>query len=418
MRRAIPDLGPGKTVELADGVHELKDAIQIEGKRGTAEAPVVIRAANRGQAILRGHAGLVLKDCEYCIVEGLVFENDANQRAVLLENCRHVRITRCRFRLNESKKPKSAQFWVYVIGDRSGHNRVDHNLFEQQKNRGSMLFIRGDDKALAPSQHDQVDHNHFRDVIDAAGANGHETLRTGSNDLGAAGRSTFTVIERNLFERCSGEQEIISLKSSGNVVRQNCFIDCRGSICLRLGNRSTISGNVMSNPGRVAGAGGVKIYGFEHRVEGNHFHDLTGTSHLAPLALIPGSIATESTDQIGERYRDLTSAPATRVKILGNTWVDCAPLDFGSSKEDKARPFIPNHCVFTGNRIIQTKRLESPLIRLGLIRDFEARDNVAQPVPSEKSPWSAWFSREAASAGGSREPVDQLAPTQVGPDAP
>ncbi len=86
----------------------------------------------------------------------------------------------------KARSRKSAQFWVYVIGDRSGHNRVDHNLFEQQRNRGSMLFIRGDDKALAPSQHDQVDHNHFRDVIDAAGANGHETLRTGSNDLGAA----------------------------------------------------------------------------------------------------------------------------------------------------------------------------------------------------------------------------------------
>ena len=50
--------------------------------------------------------------------------------------------------------------------------------------------------------------------------------------LFATGRSSFTIIEQNLLERCSGEEEIVSLKSSDNVVRDNTLVDCRGAICL------------------------------------------------------------------------------------------------------------------------------------------------------------------------------------------
>ena len=41
----------------------------------------------------------------------------------------------------------------------------------------------------------RVDRNHFRDVFFANGENGHETIRTGGNDLGASGRSSFTIID-------------------------------------------------------------------------------------------------------------------------------------------------------------------------------------------------------------------------------
>lgn len=408
-------LEAGKTVEVPDGSYVTDSAIVLVGLRGTEGAPITLRAAHRGKAVIGGRAGFALKDCEHVVIEGFVFENDANQQAVLLEDCRHVRVTRCTFRPSEAEKARWGQYWAYVVGANSGHNRIDHNLFERQTNRGSMVFVRGDDATLAPSRHDQIDHNHFRDVVYANGANGHETLRTGGNDLGAAGKSTFTVIEHNLFERCSGEQEILSLKSSGNVVRKNTFIDCRGSICLRLGNRSEVCGNVMLNPGGVEGAGGVKIYGFGHRVYENYFQDLTGTDHEAPLALIPGIMDTETTDQIGKAYRDLTSAPATRAAITGNIWIDCAPLVFGRGKPDKDRTFVPDGCTFAQNVVARTRAAKSPLIQLGLVRDLRAADNIAHaPETPPNETWASWFRWEEPET----ENPKPLTRADVGPEAP
>lgn len=413
---ALQSLKPGAVVELAERSIETTGYIQLKNLRGTAESPITIRAMNRGKTIISGHAGFDLSNCEHVILEGLVFENDANQHAVRLTDCHHVRITRCQFRLNEKQKPRWSQHWVYALGSKSGHNRVDHNLFEQQSQKGSMVFMRGDDTTLTPSQYDRIDHNHFRNVIYADNNNGHETLRTGSNDMGAAGKSTFTTIENNLLERCSGEQEIISLKSSDNTVRNNTFVDCRGSICLRLGNRNKITGNIMLNPGRVAGAGGVKIYGFEHQVSGNYFEGLTGTGHEAPLALIPGIMDTQFTDQIGKAYKDQTTAPATRVSITQNTWLNCAPLVFGQDKPDKERGFVPNQCLFTDNTVIHTEPQKAPLVRLGLIEGFKTENNTAHTDKgASKDSWAEWFQWKSPAPDTQKpRPVNDL---EVGPDS-
>ncbi len=424
------DLPPGTTLEVPDGTYTTKGEIRIENTRGTAEKPVVIRAKSRGKVVINGKAGFKLKDCEHVVIEGFVFENDANQHGVLLEDCRHVRVTRNVFRLNEKETPRRMQHWLYIIGSRSGHNRVDHNLFEKKLNRGSMFFARGDDATLTPTQHDRLDHNHFRDVVYANDSNGHETLRTGGNDLGAAGRSTHTIIEHNLLERCSGEQEIISLKSSDNIVRHNTFIDCIGSICLRLGNRNEIHHNTMMNPSKVSPAGGVKIYGFDHYVHHNYFQWLTGTGHVAPLAVLPGRFDTETTDQIGKVYNDHTSGAPTRVRIEANVWVNSAPLVIGREKPDKNYPFSPNDCTFTGNAVLQTQPMKTPLVILGPVRDFKADDNRAltHGTPPADKPWAAWFQWLALEQQDTLRQVDQgvwqvlqrapIAADKVGVDAP
>jgi hypothetical protein len=389
---AIRGLAAGVTIEVADGAYKTPGPIRIEGRHGTEAKPITIRAEHRGGAAFGGKAGFVLKDCEHLVLEGFVFENDANQQAVLLENCRNVRVTRNVFQLDEQAKPRWSQHWVYLVGNRSGDNRVDHNLFGRKANGGSPVFVRGDDTTLTPSQHDRVDHNYFRDVIYADDSNGHETIRTGSNDMGASGLSTFTIIEHNLLERCSGEQEIVSLKSSDNIVRHNTFVNCRGSISLRLGNRNEVSGNFMLNPNGDPGCGGVKIYGFDHRVFNNYFLGLTGAGHEAPLALIPGVMDTPTTDQIGKKYQDLTTVPATRAWIAFNTWIDCESLLFGATGEDKRRIHAPRECAFINNLVVRAKPKKSPLVKQGLIHDLRTAGNLGfsgGATPSD--PWATWF---------------------------
>ena len=391
LEKAIQGLSPGVTILLTDGDYKTAQPIRIEGKRGTVESPITIRAELRGRATIGGAAGFVVKDCEHLVLEGFVFRNDADQQAVLLDNCRHVRVTRNSFCLREQVKPRNWEHWVTVVGDQSAYNRIDHNLFERKVNRGSHVFIRGDDAVLVCSQHDRIDRNHFRNVIFANGENGHETIRTGGNDLGASDRSSFTTIEENFLEQCSGEGEIVSLKSSDNVVRNNTLMNCRGSICLRLGNRNVVSGNFVIATDGKPGRGGVKLYGFEHRVFNNYFLGLTGARHESPLALIPGTLDTPTTETIGKKYDPMTSVPPTRCWIAFNTWIDCAPLQFGF-KKDAVRTHIPNECTFVNNLAVRTKPQSPPLVNLELVHNLRAQGNLGYDCGTAPQVQSAgWF---------------------------
>jgi hypothetical protein len=391
LEAALRAAGPGDCVLLADGLYRTRRPVEIQGLRGSAQAPVTLRAEHRGRAEIGGAAGFALKACEHVVIEGLVFTHDADAQAVRLDGCRGVRVTRNVFRLSERQKPRHMEHWVYAVGANSASNRIDHNRFERKANSGSHVFVRGDDASLVCSQYDRIDHNHFLDVVHADGANGYETLRTGSNDLGASGRSSFTVIERNLLERCSGESEIISVKSSDTLVRQNTLVDCFGMICLRLGNRSEVSGNfILATDGRP-GRGGVKFYGCDHRVLNNYFQGLTGTRHESPLALVPGIYDTPTTDRIGKRYDSLTTVPPTRGLVAFNTWVDCSALQFGF-KRHEVRTFVPRANVFVNNLVVRTRPQAAALVNLERIDGLDARGNIGYDAGKTLDPaWAGWF---------------------------
>ena len=393
LSKTFSSLAPGSIIEVSDGTFTTKGGIKIVGKQGTEEKPIVLRAQHRGKALIAGAGGFILRDCEHVVLEGFAFVHDADQQSVMLENCHHVRVTRNTFHPVERAKPRHWEHWVTVDGANSAHNRIDHNLFERKVNRGSPVFVRGDDVALVCSQHDRVDHNHFRDVVYANGENGHETIRTGGNDLGASGRSSFTIIEENLLERCSGEDELMSLKSSDNIIRNNTLINCRGAICMRLGNRTVTCGNFIIATEDGPAFGGIKLYGFEHRVFNNYFQGLTGRRHEAPFSLVPGMHDAPTTENIGKKYDDNTATAPTKCWIAFNTWVDCSPLQFGFEKEEKGRQHVPTECVFINNLVVRTQPGPKSLVNLGMVRDLQAHDNLGfnngDPAPTME--WSRWF---------------------------
>ena len=89
-----------------------------------------------------------------------------------------------------------------------------------------------------------------------------------------ADQDAFSMFEYNLLERVDGEcAEVISLKSSSNVIRHNTFLDTNGSIYFRAGNRNTVYGNYFLGCGKK-GSGGVRIYGEEQKVSDNYFSGL------------------------------------------------------------------------------------------------------------------------------------------------
>ena len=91
----------------------------------------------------------------------------------------------------------------------------------------------------SPNRH-RIDHNHFGHRPPLR-RNGGETIRVGNSWSSMS--SSGTLVERNLFDRCDGELEIISSKSSDNVYRQNTLRACAGMLTLRHGNRCLVADN-------------------------------------------------------------------------------------------------------------------------------------------------------------------------------
>src|SRR5690606_7963466 len=83
-----------------------------------------------------------------------------------------------------------------------------------------------------------------------------ETLRVGTSHYSLSNSST--IIENNVFDRCDGEVEIISIKSGANIIRNNLIFESKGAVVLRHGNKNIVEGNVFLGNG-VDHTGGIRV---------------------------------------------------------------------------------------------------------------------------------------------------------------
>jgi poly(beta-D-mannuronate) lyase len=83
------------------------------------------------------------------------------------------------------------------------------------------------------------------------------------------------VIEHNLFVRCVGENEMISIKSGSNIIRHNTLLDSPGAqLTLRHGNDNIVRGNFLR------GTDGIRIFGDRNRVTENYLDANTGAIQI------------------------------------------------------------------------------------------------------------------------------------------
>ena len=81
LRRACAEAKGGDLIEAADGTYELQEPILLR-RRGTREKPIVIRAKQRGKAIVSGNAGFRLQECAHVFIEGLSFTHKPKTPAI------------------------------------------------------------------------------------------------------------------------------------------------------------------------------------------------------------------------------------------------------------------------------------------------------------------------------------------------
>jgi len=300
LREAVSNALPGDAIEMVEGSYA--DSGRIVIARGGVEGyPVTIRARTRGQVVLAGPLSFEIRKTAHVVLEGFVFETSGGS-AVEVKASHHVRVSRNVFRLHE----EAACNWVLIDGGYSlpepfsHHNRLDHNRFEGKTQPGNFVTIRGSSPPDArSSQYDRIDRNHFRDTGPRI-ANGKEAIRVGWSAMSRS--NGFTTIEINLFEDCDGDPEIVSIKTSDDIVRFNTIRHSQGSVTLRHGDRNAVEGNFFLGDGKE-GTGGIRLYGDDHLVYNNYFEGLTGTGWEAPLAITNGDADYDTSTDLSRHYR-------------------------------------------------------------------------------------------------------------------
>ncbi|MFJ2740861.1 polysaccharide lyase 6 family protein [Streptomyces sp. NPDC087440] len=326
LQAAIDRARPGARIVLADGTYTVPPGrpVAVRDKRGTRHAPITVAARTPGRVVLHGEQSFVLQASAHITLSGFSFRQSSTLD--IPPDCSHIRLTRNDVQLADIE----GLHWVMVRADDS---EIDHNHFHGKSTLGIYLGIEGaGDTDMAQRVH--VHHNHFSDHT-FTGSNGGEPIRLGVSPraLSHAG----ALVEHNLFERCDGDPEAVSVKSSGNTIRHNTFRDSIGGIVLRHGNRNRVDGNYLLN-----GTEGIRIYGNDHVVVNNHLAGLSGRA----LVIGSGSERDHLPDETPEARRG-NDAP-DRLLIAYNTLLNNA----GTLSGESHRPHEPRDVTVADNLLV------------------------------------------------------------------
>jgi hypothetical protein len=307
---AISAAMPGDCLVLADGNYTLP---AISGKKGTADAPIVIKAANTLNAVAAS-GGFSISDSAYLVVQGIMYTGNTGAK---VSNCDHCRVSRCQFKLQDGG------FDTFTVSGTSVGVRVDHNDFGPKTVLGNTIMLAGAGPQIV--QQTRLDHNYFHDVSGGAG-NGWETIRAGLSGWWLS--SSKTVIEYNLFERCTGDPETISIKSSDNTIRYNTMRNNHGEMTLRHGNRQIVYGNWL-----LGNDSGMRVCGGLHKIYNNYVGNMTGKGIFLE----------------GGENNDMGGAPTDHkqvygVQVLFNTIVSSQGIAVGGG-----HPMQPKDCIVANN---------------------------------------------------------------------
>jgi poly(beta-D-mannuronate) lyase len=253
---------PGDVILVKDGAYTTTAPIAID-RKGAAGQPIRIAAKTRGKVAIAGSDGFdVVAGAAYIEIDGFHFTH-ASGKTQIRPGATHVRFTRNIF------EQTGDGAYLTIAGDDA---EVDRNELRNKRTVGNMIDVRGAGSQVAQRVH--IHDNYFHDFTSPGpGTNGAETIRFGLSGLSMS--KGLGVIERNLFVRCTGENEMLSIKSGSNIIQGNTLLDSPGAqLTLRHGNNNIVRRNYLR------GTDGIRIFGDRNRVTENYLDANTGAIQI------------------------------------------------------------------------------------------------------------------------------------------
>lgn len=362
--RAAKKVVAGDSIVLSTGVW--KDAaLVLKRAQGTAGAPIVVTVEEKGKTTLEGNSNIRFSG-EYVVVEGLVFQHPADSMAKMVielktsatDYANHSVVRECVVRDYNPSDKTSQTTWLSLWGK---NNEVCYCYFGGKTNQGTTFIVWPNDSASMDNHH-HIHHNYFG-YRRPLGGNGGETIRVGTSHV--CKNNSRTLIEDNYFEHCSGEVEIISIKSCENVIRRNCFYESEGSLVLRHGDRNEAYSNIFIGNGKPH-TGGIRIVNAGHKVYNNFFYKLGGKEFRAGLVIMNG--IPNSAPNGYEKVKD--------VVVERNTFVTCtSPMEFCNGKGSRDRDDKPENVVLKKN-IVFCPTAKQLITEYDTDYDIRLEDNI------------------------------------------
>lgn len=338
LNQALKSLVAGDSVIVANG--NWTDVQIIFKGNGEEGKYIYLLAETPGKVILNGKSCLNLSG-NRLYVSGFVFKNGYSPKGAVIDfrtnsttYAYNSVVTNCV--IDKFNKPvkDSVDHWICLWGKK---NRVENCYIAGKTNAGTTLVVWPNDSNSIHNGH-IIYRNYFgpRPVL---GTNGGESIRIGTSQV--CHLSSGTIVDGNYFEHCNGEIEIISNKSGDNILVNNTFFECEGSLVLRHGNNALVAGNWFIGNGKP-NTGGIRVINEGHKIYNNFFYKLTGTGFRSPLAIMNAI-----PDSPPSGY-----APVRNVIIANNTYYDCStPWAFCVGVEQRNRIVRPEGVLLLNNLV-------------------------------------------------------------------
>ena len=264
-----PTAGSTNTL-IASNLHDLKEAIKelsehggnislISGQYGRIylsdihpQNPLMLSAKPFGSVILTGQCLISLSKVSNLTIQGIHFDG-CQTTSLKIEDSQSIDINDNVFTHSGEDIP------ILTVGGDSREISIEHNQFLDNNSQNIRIIVR---QHKSP-QNVYIRDNFFKGLRRKKG-NGREAIQVGSNQQDYGSTVTRVFIASNTFDDIEGEAELISVKSSVNVIESNTVKNGSAAITLRGGSNNVVANNLIYN-----NAIGLRLFGYKQVVRNN-----------------------------------------------------------------------------------------------------------------------------------------------------
>lgn len=347
----------GTVVVIKDGSYDNFQA--YINAYGTASNPLVIRAETLGGVTFTGNSFLCLNQ-PYVQVFGIKFASlgtslpeGRNERLCLNTGAHHCLISQCEF--DYATFTGTASDNICDIRFFGTDNKVEFCSFLDKKCMGPQIAIQPND-SHPDNMRDAVMYCYFtRPTVINDAANGQESILAGLSKWSQRDQNCY--IARNYFYKSDGEHsEVISVKGCSNIVEENYFLDCYGTLSIRHGKSNVVQRNfqVCSDKTATPCCNGVSVYDADNVVSNNYFFNIPDkVNGFAPVSLMTGTCAPERTETDSNVLKSFWQVKNALVQ--NNVMRSCNTGIAVNIGAYWSRDYHPVNCSFVGNIVYDSR---------------------------------------------------------------
>ncbi len=269
------DVQAGDTILINDGKYN--DIKLIVHSSGSYALPIVFRALHPGKVCFCGDAKVELRG-PHIELSGITFKEGARNPkewrshgpglvAVYDDYCT---IANCLFQNFDKATSAYITTFINEKGKFPRFCHIHHCAFIGKKTFDQVINLNNTnakelDGSPGIAMYHRINNCYFSNPpkIGNAGA----AIRIGywRKDYGRC------LVDNNLFERQDSEAEIITSKSMENVFYNNTFLNCRGTLNFRHGDKQVALNNFFIGTDTLYEYGGMFVWGSDHIIGANYF---------------------------------------------------------------------------------------------------------------------------------------------------